>query len=76
MDTSQALADVFEAVFGPEARRLGDEDGPGSIEAWDSVGHLNLILAIEAEFGIEFTTAEIPDLVSVRMIRDRVEQSQ
>ena len=76
MDIRRALAEVFESVFGPDARRLGDDDGPGSIEPWDSVGHLNLILAIEAEFGIEFATAEIPELVSVGMIRDRVVQSQ
>lgn len=28
-------------------------------DAWDSVNHLNLILALEAEFGIEFSPEEI-----------------
>lgn len=75
MDTGDTLRDVLESVFGSEARALSDDDGPGSIEAWDSVGHLNLILTVESVFGIQFATDEIPDLVSVGMIRDRVEHA-
>jgi acyl carrier protein len=32
------------------------------IEAWDSVGHLNLILELEKEFGIKFEIEEMFDL--------------
>lgn len=74
-DTHDAILDILESVFGPEARGFSDADGPGTIEAWDSVTHLNLILAIEATFGIQFRTEEIPDLVTVGMIRNRVEQT-
>lgn len=43
------------------------------MEAWDSVTHLTLILTIEAEFGIQFDTAEIPNLLSVGDILARLE---
>lgn len=65
---------MLESVFGPEGLALSDDDGPGTTPAWDSVGHLNLIMTIEAEFGITFATAEIPELRTLRKIRARLEQ--
>lgn len=62
------------AILGPEGRTLSDEDGPGTIAAWDSVNHLNLVLAIEDEFGVQFATSEIQDLLSVGKIRARLER--
>jgi len=72
VDLDERLATVFEAVLGPEASRLSEEDGPGAIASWDSVNHLNLVLAVEAEFGVRFTTSEIPDLLSIGKIRERL----
>jgi acyl carrier protein len=74
VDIEQRLLDIFESVLGPEARGISDQDGPGTIAAWDSVNHLNLILSIEAEFGIQFETSEIPDLLSLGKIRARLER--
>lgn len=65
------LMEVFQSVLGVEAP-LSESDGPTTVEAWDSVTHLNLILAIEAEFGIQFDAGEIPELLSVEKIRSRV----
>ena len=61
------------SVFGDAAKGLTDEDGPDTVEAWDSVTHLNLVLAIEIEFGVQFETADIPDLLSIGEIRARLE---
>ncbi len=36
-----------------------------SLEAWDSLKHMNLMLALEDDFGIEFSDAEIANLASV-----------
>lgn len=75
MEISERLQEVFHAVFGEEGTISSDDDGPGSIPGWDSVNHVNLILAIEAEFGVQFDAGEIPDLVSVGQIRSRLAQS-
>ena len=74
LNREEKLRSVLESVFGPDGLRLSDEDGPGTTHVWDSVAHLNLIMAIEAEFGVAFTTAEIPELRSLRKIRARLEQ--
>jgi acyl carrier protein len=74
MDQEQRFRSVLESIFGPPGLTMKDEDGPHSFPDWDSVMHLNLILALEAEFGIRFSTTEIPQLTSVGKIRARLEK--
>ena len=69
MTTDERLEEVFVSVFGPEIRLTSDDLGPGDIEGWDSLNHVNLIIAIESEFGVEFATAVIPTLITVGAIR-------
>jgi acyl carrier protein len=71
-DTEERLRGVLEAVLGPTGRTLADHDGPGTVPAWDSVAHLNLILAVETEFDIRFETWEIPQLLSLGSLRHRL----
>lgn len=40
----------------------------GSIPQWDSMGHMNVVLAIEQAFGVTFESYEIADLTSVPSI--------
>ena len=75
MNLDQRLATVFVSVLGPAADSLPDDAGPGSIDAWDSVAHLSLILAVEAEFGVQFDTSEIPELLSRSALRERLDRS-
>jgi len=43
---------------------------PENLSSWDSVQHLNLILALEAEFGIQFDSAEMDRMNSISQILD------
>jgi acyl carrier protein len=72
LDVSKRLGAILESVFGAAALRLTDSDGPGTVAAWDSVTHLNIILAIEAEFGVAFTVTEIHQLKSIQQLRSRL----
>jgi acyl carrier protein len=74
VNIEERLAGVLVGILGPEAHALTHEDGPGTIAAWDSVNHLNLVLALEAEFGIQFTSAQIPALLSVGQILEHLRQ--
>jgi acyl carrier protein len=53
---------VFRDVFGEDQIVLTDDMTADDIPGWDSLGHLNLIIAIEKRFGIKFATAEISRL--------------
>ena len=41
------------------------ESSPETIESWDSVHHLNLMLAIEEEYGFQFSPEEMDQAKSV-----------
>jgi acyl carrier protein len=45
-----------------------------SVETWDSFRHLQLILAVEAEFGVQFDPLQIPELTTVAKIEAVLEQ--
>jgi acyl carrier protein len=73
MSVDDRLRAVIAAVFGVDSATLKDSDSPKTIGAWDSVAHLELIFALEAEFGVQFSADEIATLTSVGVIRDRIQ---
>ena len=55
-------------IFGVPVDQVSPQSSPDTIETWDSINHLNLVLALEQEFGIQFTPEEIEQLLSVELI--------
>jgi len=49
--------------------------GMGLHPRWDSMGHMELIMQIEKEFGLRFPTYEIAELVNPAAIVDAVERA-
>jgi len=70
------VARVVADVLGVDAREIGPDSSPDSIPAWDSVQHMNLVIALEQEFGVRFTPGEIEDAVTVRAAFDLVRSKQ
>jgi acyl carrier protein len=56
-------ADIFEV---PEST-LGAQSSPDTIATWDSLHHLSFVLALEQEFGVEFSPEEIEQLLSIEL---------
>jgi acyl carrier protein len=52
------LQDIAREVFGDESLVLTDSTGPFDVPGWDSFGHVNFILSVENEFGVEFSDDE------------------
>lgn len=48
--------------------KLNKESSPDNVENWDSLKHMNLILALEEEFDVTFSDEEIVELLSVEII--------
>jgi len=54
-------------VFGVPVAGITAESSPQTVEAWDSMGHLNLVLALEQSFGVQFSPEEIAGMTSVKL---------
>jgi acyl carrier protein len=63
---------IVSDVFAVPVDQVTDESSPETIEAWDSMAHLNLVLSLEQEFAVTFDLDEIAQLTSVRAIVDRI----
>ena len=61
-DLRERLQDVFRSVFDDDDMVISDEMSANDVEDWDSLQHINLIIAVEKTFGIAFTVAEISQL--------------
>lgn len=59
------LRQLVASTFKVDPNSLNPESGPHTIPAWDSAGHLNLVLAIEKEFGIQFSEDDVVDLIDL-----------
>lgn len=73
----ERLTKVFREVFDNPTLKIKDDYDASSIPGWDSLAHVNLIVSIEEEFGISFTTAEIASFSCVgdvkKLILERAE---
>ena len=60
----QLMSNVFEIPI----EEISEESSLDSIPSWDSIRHLNLILAIEEEFGVTIPDEEVGNLVNYKLI--------
>lgn len=61
----EKLNEVFRDVFDDEEIVVTDNTTASDIEDWDSLEHINLIVAIENKFGIKFKMNEVTGLKNV-----------
>jgi acyl carrier protein len=62
--TRQVVADVFGLPLEKVTRETSHE----TIEEWDSLNVLNILMAVEGEFGVSISPEEAADFVSVERI--------
>lgn len=74
-DVKARLAGVFADVLGCDPATLRDSDSNKTVAGWDSVNHMQLLLAVEDTFGIQFTPEEFAALTTFGALRQRLETS-
>ncbi|WP_022768131.1 MULTISPECIES: acyl carrier protein [unclassified Butyrivibrio] len=68
----EKMNEVFRDVFDDEDITVTDETTADDIEDWDSLEHINLVNAMEEEFGVKFTMGEIVALKNVGEMADLI----
>lgn len=59
------LKKVFRDIFDDDSIEISDSTTASDIEDWDSMMHVNLVVAVEREFSIKVTTKEVNSLANV-----------
>ncbi|SVA59751.1 uncharacterized protein METZ01_LOCUS112605 [marine metagenome] len=59
------LTDVFRTLFNYPDLVLHDGLVAADVPGWDSFNHINLIINIEEEFGVQFTNDEVTKMQNI-----------
>ena len=68
-DLKQVMADVFRAPV----KSITADSSIDTVASWDSLTHLNLILALEERFNVSFTEDETIEMLNYRLIKMTLE---
>jgi acyl carrier protein len=60
-----AIQQIMQEYFDDDDLVIGPETTAEDVEAWDSMNHLNIIIALEQRFKIKFLTSEVEALHNV-----------
>ena len=63
---------IFFKVFGNENIKIDYDSSPETIEQWDSLAQINLIVGIEKLMKIKFSVTELANLKNVGEIIDLI----
>jgi citrate synthase len=63
-----SVADLISQTLGVSREQITSEFAYGDAPEWDSMGHMNLMMALEEKFGIQITANTITSLVSIPAI--------
>jgi len=63
------IKNVMSAVFEIPADSIDDDSSPESIESWDSLKHMNLVVTLEEEFDITLNDDEIFEMINYPFIK-------
>ncbi len=71
-EVMQQLSTIFRNVFDDESLQITEATSAADIDEWDSLEQINLLVAIEKNFGIKFHIADVEGLENVGDMADLV----
>ena len=61
--------EIFASVLRIPADSISDETSPENTPRWDSLQSINLVLALEEEFGVALGTRDIVEMKNVGLVK-------
>lgn len=66
MTIKETLQEIFRDILDLDDLILEDETSANDIEEWDSLAHINLVVAIERQYNIKFALGELQNLKNIK----------
>ena len=71
-DVKEKLQRVFRDVFSSDTLEIRDDMTAADVPDWDSLNHINLVVAAERDFKVSLTTKEVATLKNVGQFIDLI----
>ncbi|AUN33979.1 acyl carrier protein (plasmid) [Niveispirillum cyanobacteriorum] len=68
------VRNIFADLFLVDDITLDDSTAADQVEGWDSLTHINLIIAVESAFGFKFDLGELEKFKAVGDLVDAIER--
>ncbi len=68
----EILNGIFQEVFDDDQITVNDSTTADDIEDWDSLEHINLVVAIEKKYNIKFNMGEVNKFKNVGEMVDKI----
>ena len=65
---------VMSSVFNVPKGEIQSDASPDTINSWDSLRHMDLIIGLEEEFDIEFDDENIGNLLNYDLIKKHIKE--
>lgn len=76
VDLENQLKDICATIFEVDVSIIKHDSSPDNIESWDSMNHMNLILAIEEEFQLKILDDDAVELFSFIELLSYIEKQK
>ena len=67
--TITSIESIIAMVLDVEPLSLDDASGRATVDAWDSLAHLNVISALEETYDVLFSSAEMREMSTIGRLR-------
>ncbi|MBF0467002.1 MAG: acyl carrier protein [Nitrospirae bacterium] len=74
MTTIDGVQPIFRDIFDDGSLIITRQTSANDIEEWDSLNHINLVVAIEKFYDIKFALGEIQSLKNVGEMADLIDE--
>ncbi len=68
----EKIQEIFRDIFDDDELKIEESTNSSNIDDWDSINHINLIVAIESELNIKFNLDELSTLKDVGAMIDLI----
>ena len=70
------VKEIFSDVLNLEESIINDNFSQQTCERWDSLNHLNIVIALEEEFDVSFEPEEIATMTSLQSVLISIESKR
>ena len=73
LDIEKRIIFIMSEVFDINKDTIKDDSSTNNLVEWDSMNHMNLIVALEEEFKCDFDEDDIENMVSFEIMKTIIE---
>lgn len=74
-DVMERVQNIFKEIFDDDDLIISEDTTADDVEDWDSFEHINLVVAMEKEFGVKFPMKKVVVLNNVGEMIDLILES-